>query len=108
MCDTNHFCTAGCLDGSVKGVVCGEEGEGQVGGAQVPKWSLQFLKQNKVCVCVCMHVCFCMTVAEKNRFHACITYMYMLGISTSYFYILGVYMQLVKEGVFVAMQCGCI
>ena len=50
---------AACCDGSVKGFVRGEEGEGQVGGAQVPQWSLQFLEQDKVCVCVC--VCMCVS-----------------------------------------------
>lgn len=39
---------AACCDGSVRGFVHGEEGEGQEGGARVPHWSLQFLEQNKV------------------------------------------------------------
>ena len=33
--------TAGCCDGCMRGFVCGEEGEGHVGGAQVPQWSLK-------------------------------------------------------------------
>ena len=47
---------AACCDGSVRGFVHGEEGEGQEGGARVPQWSLQFLEQDKVCVCVCVFV----------------------------------------------------
>jgi len=50
---------AACCDGSVRGFVHREEGEGQEEGARVPQWSLQFLEQDKVCVCVCACVCVC-------------------------------------------------
>ena len=56
--------------------MCGEEGEGQVGGAQVPQWSLKFLEQDKVCACV--YICMYAIAGKYHPFTAC-----MLEISTS-------------------------
>ena len=77
---------AACYDGSVRGFVHGEEGEGQEGGARVPQWSLQFLEQDKVCVCVCVCARVCVRVCLSLLMKCYSSSMCMSGVSTSNFY----------------------
>ena len=75
---------AACCDGSVRGFVHGEEGEGQEGGARVPQWSLQFLEQDKVCVCVCVCVCACVFVLADEVL--LLLYVHVRGLHFQFLY----------------------